>query len=524
MADVTGSLNQSRSLYFLAGAAYQSGGRFTRNFDYRTLQLYGSLKWELAPKTTWQINLNYNHDDATSNFQPDIPVYTGDDPRLFSLPNDFTYARANQRYKGGNFQVQSLMEHMFSTNWKANLAIAFSQGKADRKQYAVYDIAPETNLVSGSYTIQQLNTPTTTINPYVTGNFSTWTVKHKVVTGFDATLTCGNYPDGIKLYRVGPLNVLNPDLAEFGPGANKPFFATSTEKFTYNSVAGYVQDQIEIVPQLKALLGLRYNNFFRRYLAINESDGSIRYDERPDRSESFIPRVGVVYQPFESASFYADYNKGFIPQYSNERKYGGPFDPEITNQFEFGYKGEIFNKRLRPSVTLYHIVKNNVLTYYEDESLPDGFGYRPLQAVTSKGIELSLTGNITSDLFVVANYSYTNAKISESSEATDIGQRFVNSPKDIASGWVSYTFSKVTLKGLNLGAGLNYVGARTAYFGTLPSYTLADAYIGYRLKNYQLQLNGNNLFDQTYALNGGYSAYTPGAPRSILISLAYHLK
>jgi iron complex outermembrane receptor protein len=523
LADVTGSFNKSKSLYFLAGAAYQNGGRFTRNFDNENLQIYGSLKWELGSKTTWQINGNYTRDRSTSNWEPAIPVFNGN-PRLFTLPIDFTAEGPDSRYAGNSYQIQSFLEHQFSQKWKGTLLFGLSESRARRKQYNTYAVDTVTNEARRTFSQQELNSPTTTINPYVNGEFNFLGIKNKLVSGLDITFSRSKYPSGIQLTAAKPINTLQPNYSTFDSTGAAVYLDSRTELFTNNTAAGYILNQITFSPKIKALVGLRYTNYFFRYLAINDEDGLPLYDERPEVTESFTPRAGLVYQPFTTTSFYLDYNRGFIPQYSNERQFGGPFNPEMSRQLELGFKGDYLKNRLHPTVAVYNILKKNVLIYYEDEALPAGYGYKPLEQVRSKGVELGITGNITKELFLIANYSYNETTISKSNDPEQIGQTFYNSPNHLANGWLSYSFTGNQLKGLQLGLGWNYVGERDAYFGKVPAYQTADALIGYRYKSFGLQLNGNNLFDKVYAQNAGYSDYTPGMPRNFLLTLSYSAK
>lgn len=523
LGDVTGSINKKKSLYFLAGAAYQRGGTFTKNWDNENFQAYGSLQWDINEHTSWQLNANYVRDRSTSNWQPDIPVYS-DEPRLFSLPNDFTYAGSDQKYKGDSYQLQSVLTHRLSNRWKAQFLLGYSESRADRRQYSNWGIDPSSNTADRSFSFQQLNSPTITINPYINGSFSIGKVKNNIAAGLDLTYDRNNYPNGIKQFAATPFNLEHPDYSPFDSIGATVYTNSRTEKFTYNASAAYLLDQLELSAHFKALIGLRFTNYFMRYLAISAATGLPTYDERPERTQAFTPRAGLVYQPVKTTSLYIDYNRGFTPQYSNERKYGGPFDPETSHQFELGYKGDYVNNKLHPSFALYRITKKNVLTYYEDASFPEGFGFRPLQQVVSKGVELGLTGNVTEELFLIANYSYNDARIAKSNTPDDIGGRFNNSPYNLANGWISYQFTRKTLKGLQAGAGINYLGQRKTYFGEVPDYTTLDAVISYRYHQYRLQINGNNLFDKRYAQNGGYGAYTPGAPRSFLITMSCSFK
>ncbi|MCR9228273.1 MAG: TonB-dependent receptor [Flavobacteriaceae bacterium] len=522
MADITGSIDNKKSLYYLFGAAYQNGGRFTNDFDNENLQIYGSLKWEISAKTTFQFNGNFTRDRASSNYAPSIPVYNGEDPGLFSLPNDFTTLGPNSRYKGDSFQLQGILKHSFNDNWKGSLAMAYSESRANRQQFSTNGIDPQTDEATRSIYMLQLNSPTLTINPYINGKFSFLGMEHRMVAGLDITNNQSNYPEGYKIISTSPLNVLSPEFPSIPPSNPDYSLNTKTEDFVFNTVGGYVSDQISFSDKFKALLGLRYNNYYRRYLALNQDD-SVAIEELPEVSESWIPRAGLVFMPTEKSSIYIDYNKGFIPQYSNYANVGGPFDPETSHQFELGYKGSLVNGNLQTTVALYTIKKENVLVFYRDENLPLGYGYRPLEAVRSKGMELGITGKLTRNLSILANYSFNETYTTESEDPADIGTTPNNSPKHTISSWLDYQVGEGVLKGLELGFGVNYMDERKAYFGSVPDYAIARALIGYSYKNYRLQINAENIFDRTYAVNGLYTNYTPGAPRSLLFTLSYSL-
>lgn len=521
MGDVTGSINKSKSLFFLAGAAYQNGGRFTKNFDNKNLQVYGSLKWDEGNKTTVQLNANFTRDRSSSNWMTEVPVAEG--LPVFSLPDDFNYLGSDAKFKSNSYQVQAIVNHRFNAAWQANLLVGLTQTRADRKLYGLtWDYNPITTALGRSYSEQKINSPTRTINPYINGEFTIGKIKNKIATGLDITFTRSIYPNGYKFFRADSLYINAPVYAPAKIGAPLSY-SSRTERFTYNTLGAYFQDQLELSSKFKALLGIRYTNYFMRFYSDDEAMQPI-YDEKPEVTQAFTPRAGLIYQPTSQTSFYFDYNRGFIPQYSNERIFGGPFDPETANQFELGFKGSFIKNRLQANVAVYHTTKANVLVFYTDSLLPRGYGFKPLEQVRSKGVEVGVTGNIATGLFVIANYSYNETKIAKSNDPDQIGATFYNSPNAIANGWLSYAFSNTAFKGVSLGFGLSHVGDRTTYFGGIPAYTTADAMIGYAYKSYRLQLNGNNLFNKRYAQSGGYADYTPGAPRNLLVTFSYALK
>lgn len=535
MADVTGSINKSKSIYFLAGVGYQNGGSQIYDYKNQNLQLYGSVKWEINPKTSWLVNLNYINDHNTSNALAEVPIFQG---QLYSIDQRYNYQSNDAFYKGNNFQVQTAFQHKFTENWNANLLVNFARSSADRKQYDLGGYADaKAQSVERYITISKINSPSFVVDPYLNGKFSVAGIKNNIVVGGNLNLNRNLYPNGIKQYSASNLAISNPNRSDFDISTATLYLNSARETFTYNTVGAYIQDQIEITSKFKALAGLRYNNYFRRYLA-----ESITYDmknysdfiETPERNEAWTPRFGLVYQPFTTVSLYGDYNRGFIPQYGNYTTTGGPFKPETSNQYELGIKGEFFGKTFMPTFAIYDNTKSNVLTpvsLTRDRKDPLFGKLETLGEVKSKGYEVGFTGYLFNNLNVIANYSYNETKITKSNRPTEVGRIFNNSPKNIASFWLSYTNAFV--KGLQLGFGTRYTSDRfisnrdvaSIDILVLPKYYVSDALVGYKFQKYSVQLNANNIFDKNYAQgSSGSNAYTPGTPRNFLFTLGYGLR
>lgn len=530
-ADITGSINKKKNLYFLAGAGWQHGGSFTTHFDRRSIQLYGSLKWEIGTRTSWQLNTNYINDNASNNYQPRVPVFNSmNKDSIFLVPYNFNPG-ADSRYKGNNLQVQSIMEHRLNEHWKLNLLLAYNEARSQRAQYVASGfVRPADLTVFRSYSWQTINSPQSSANLYLTGQLSTGPLKHQFIAGGDALLSRNNYPHGILQYAATPIPVFTPLKEEqYDTTGMALYYNTSMEKFTYNVLGAYVQDQIKLFSSLSLLAGLRYNNYFRRYLATRK-DGSIQNDEKPLRTENFSPRLGLVYHPIGDISVYLNYNEGFQPQYGNFAERGGPFDPETSKEYELGVKGELLNGMLQPFIAIYQSTKKNVLQSAPRDGFPNW--QEAIGEVRSRGIEMGTKAILFKSLLLIINYNYNKTKITESKKAEEIGQLFANSPQNTANGWARYTFTNGVLKGLFFGSGFQYVDSR--YFSNkkinavnvlqMPSYIVFDALAGYRYRQYSLQVNGNNLADKRYALSGIANAYTPGMPRNFLVTLGYSFK
>jgi iron complex outermembrane receptor protein len=252
---------------------------------------------------------------------------------------------------------------------------------------------------------------------------------------------------------------------------------------------------------------------------------SARDDLQGDTSnaDAWMPRVGIVYQPISNVAFYGNYNKSFNPQVSNSGGAGGPFPPRTAEQFEVGVKGDYFNKMLSTTLSFYTIKYLNILaadptpTNPNKQALVDG--------TRSKGFELTIQGNIK-NLAIIGGYAYNDHTLTSNSTLGKTGFRYVNAPYNIANLFVKYNFSK-SLKGLGIGAGGRYVSNQVGNLTTqdflVPSSTVADAVVNYEIKQFNFQLNVNNIADTRYFI-GGLSRTTIAAlgnPRNFRIGVNY---
>lgn len=530
MADVSGSLNKTKSLYFVSSVGYQDGGVYLDHYKKRNLQLYSALRWDISPKTFVQVNGTYLNDEQTRNYQPTLPLVKNN---LFAVPYRFNYSSSDAFYKGSSYQVQAEVQHQFNTNWSLHLLANVAESSSKRNEYSAlgyYD--PATTALRRSYTKKEIHSPSISINPYLNGTLDVLGIKNSFSFGANVDFKRNNYPNGFFQYSANTIFLNNPVDSHFTTEGQTLFYLSDKEIFTYNIFGAYLQDQIEITSKLKALVGLRYNNYYSRYHVPRITYDGVEfneYNENPQVTSVFIPRAGLVYQPWTHTSLYVDYNQGFTPQYNNVKAYGGPFDPETSNQYELGYKGSFFDNNLLAGISAYRIDKTNVLTNALDPNNP--MLLRAIGQVRSQGIELSLTGKVVNGLFVTANFSQNSTKVRKSNKPVEVGQRFSNSPKYIASLWASYQVEKGSLRGLQIGMGPRYTSDRyinikrlNADVLILPRYTIADAMLGYQLHRYGLQFNINNIFDKRYAQSGSNTVYAPGMPRNFMFTATYSFK
>jgi catecholate siderophore receptor len=352
----------------------------------------------------------------------------------------------------------------------------------------------------------------------LTFSLSTGTVQHKLATGleFGRQVT-----DNLRntAFFSGPGNgpVLFP-VALSNPIFNAPVTfrqnATDADNHGTATVASlYAQDQIVFTPQWQAIVGLRYDRFNVDFL-------NKRNNSKFDITDSKLsPRVGLVYKPAEAVSIYASYSLAFVPRAGDQLSSLTPsnkaFAPEKFKNLELGAKWDI-RPDLAGTAAIYTLDRTNVIV-----AAPTGGTSMLVDGQRSKGVELGLTGNVTSQWSVMGGYAYQNARLTAAQSVTiPAGTTLAQVPTHSLSLWNRYDFTP------SIGAGLGLVHRDSIYSSnsnkvTLPAFTRVDAALYYALNaQYQLQLNVENLFDKKYYASANSDTnITPGSPRALQLTL-----
>ena len=200
--------------------------------------------------------------------------------------------------------------------------------------------------------------------------------------------------------------------------------------------------------------------------------------------------------------------------------YGGMgLKPQQAEQYEAGFKTELFDKRLATTVSFYHLEKTNTTT---NDPNHQGFQVAAGKA-RSRGIEVDIKGQVTEKLNLVTTYAYTDIRYVKA-DAPLLGQRPINVPEHQASLWGTYQLTPQFKAGL----GGVLVGKRNGDTSTpvdLPGYITIDAMAAYTMPvgktRLTTQVNLNNLLDKGYYTGAGYgrNSITTGEPLSVMGSI-----
>ncbi len=349
--------------------------------------------------------------------------------------------------------------------------------------------------------------------------FSTGSVSHQFLTGLELGRqeTDNRRQTGyFETVAPGTTSILVP-LSNPRTTLPVTFALSATDAVNHGiaeTAAVYAQDQITLLPQLQAIVGVRIENFEVDFL--NRRTGAWLNNE-----ETLVsPRAGLVYKPAPNVSLYTSYSTSYIPrageQLSSLSLTNRSLDPETFKNYEIGAKWDI-RSDLAFTAATYRLDRSNVAIVDPADStksiLVDG--------QRAYGLELGLTGRLAKSWSISGGYAYQDGEIRTTQSATVLaGARLAQLPRHTFSLWNRYDFNA------QWGVGLGAIYRDEIFTSTdntvrLPSFVRFDAAIFYRInENLRAQLNVENLLDRDYYASAhSNNNITPGSPLAVRVTL-----
>ena len=507
--DISGPLTEDKKLTYRFNVSYQNGGTFRDFVDSEIISIAPVISYDFSENTN--LTFEYEYLEQNQTYDDGLPI----DPIVFEIPRERFLGEPDDFFDTTTNRFNLTLEHRFSDNIRLRSGFAAELFDSSASTFRLDEFDPETNEISrfvsdGEFSNDNLSWQTDLISEFKTGS-----VEHQLLAGFELAESelldesIGFFDSDIPL----AINVVDPQYGTPRPSANNNF----NENNTISTVGLYLQDQVTLLPNLKFLVGGRYDfatteNEFDELFEGETFSNSVEAD-----SEAFSPRVGLVYQPIEPISLYTSFSRSFIPN-TETTSDGDTIEPERGTQYEVGVKGE-FGK-FSTTLAAYEITKTNI-TRTDPED--DDFSI-PIGEVKSRGIELDVAGEPLSGWNIIASLFFNDAFISEGDEDNPEDDTLINAPGSGASLWTTYEIQKGSLQGLGFGAGLFYVGDVEAQIPNdfvIPSYVRVNTSLFYERENWRAQLNFKNLFGKEYFESAQNSSLIfPGAPFTVLGSVS----
>ncbi|WP_349571517.1 TonB-dependent receptor [Azotobacter salinestris] len=298
--------------------------------------------------------------------------------------------------------------------------------------------------------------------------------------------------------------------------------------------SAYLFDTLKFNDKWSLNLGLRYDDFETTSSGYSNTVGNFKYE---NNNNFWSHQLGVVYNPLPNGSVYVAWSTSRNPVGETSGEGADSIgvntqdlEPERNRNIELGTKWEFFDGRLALDSAIFKTKKSNARVSDQDGRTQN------MGEVEIKGFELGVSGRITPEWQIFANYTYLDSEIVNGGvvdidpssavvrvDGANDGNENPSTPENSFSLWNTYQLFPF----LTIGGGANYVDSRygdAANTARVSSYWRYDAMANLKVsKNLDLQLNVQNLtdkryFDQVYPTHMAHVA--PG--RTVLLATNLH--
>ncbi|PUB33816.1 iron complex outermembrane receptor protein [Elizabethkingia sp. YR214] len=528
--------------------AYQNNNSFRSHVKGERIYVNPSITFRPDKMTNITVEMDYMNDRRTPD-RGTVNLANGSTEALYTMPKGKFLGFAEDRAKTETYNFMTSVDRKINDKFKVRAAFINSVSNTDTQAMS---IAPngtnnwtERKRSYGKSMGEDVNKVFQF--DFIGQDVQTGFIKHTFQVGFDwkETTVTSTYFDVFKnasdlkdkkvINTNNPIDVINvlgdiPNALPYNLIYNK----TGSGVVKTPTMGLMAQDVMSFGKYVKAHLGIRYSRL----------NGSTKNDVA-----TWNPSFGLILSPLENVNVFGSYTTTTsLRSANNVLQAGGTVGPSKTTQWEAGIKSDWFNEKLRFNVTLFDIKTDNLAYQILNDK------YEPIRDANNnalnglagnlrrKGIEVELIGRILPNLQIMSGWAYLDAQY-EDSPAYVNGSAPMNSPKHTANAWLNYKFNQGILDGLDVGAGIYYVGKRPVDEWTqktftaghvnsvkagdrpfdMPEYTTVDAQVGYALKNgVGVRVFFNNIFDSV-----GYSSYFRGGyidqiqPRNFGVQLNY---
>lgn len=530
--DLDRKLTEDGKLLFRLNAAAQQKGSFRPNESNDRYSIAPVISYQLTHSTKFTAEYNLQRAQMT-----DVgSYYVFSTEGYLSLPRKFTYAPEN--LPKTNINDHSVFLNLIQNigdQWKITAQTAYSKYLQTGSSLWPADVLTNGDVIR-SVGIWDAESTMKLGQLFINGEVKTGGIKHRILAGFDI---------GKKDYMAdwgqshpldlpsSPFNMYHPNLGY--PPNGFPNFDRTTSLEARAIAAGGTMGQKYTAGYLQDELGF-FNNRARLTLAARYTKASqYQWGGTSYSASKLTPRIGLSVSLDQNTAAYGVYDQAFLPQ-SGKLKDGGEVKPITGSNMEIGFKRDWADGKWNTTLSLYRILKQNELT--ADVQDPTFTYSVVLGEKVAKGIELDIKGELAKGLSLIANYAYTDAKITSAFPNSGFANNDLvpGYAKHTTNAWLSYTIQSGFLKDFGLNAGVTYLKDRTSfsYSATNPAYnmgdyTKVDAGLFWSKGPVKITANVFNVLNEYLYIGDYYTGYFSNnvyswqaeAPRNYRFSIAY---
>ncbi|MDT8364039.1 MAG: TonB-dependent siderophore receptor, partial [Nitrosomonas sp.] len=398
-------------------ALYEEAGSFRNGVDMERLGISPTVTIKPTRRTKVVVNMERFHDDRTAD--RGITSVVGSAGQVTG-PVSVKRAQFFGDPQRSNAEIDALsfgafIEHKFASG----IAVQ------NRTNYTTYDKFYENvfaggglNLLTGMLPVSAYNNTTERDNVFNQTNLlyslNTGPISHTLLAGIEIgrqethnRRNTGTFDNnaGSTIMFVPIGNPITNAPITFRNRDTNDGVIDALNQTVVDVTSLYIQDQIEIIPQLQLIAGVRYDLF---EVDFQQKNGPMNHIKT--RDDLISPRFGVIYKPFEPVSFYASYSRAFVPRAGDQLTALNvtveTLKPEKFTTKEIGVKWDI-----RPDLAItgaaYRLDRTNAIN-----SIVGGETFLS-KGQRTEGVEVSLAGQLTQNWSVMGGYAYQTGEITD---------------------------------------------------------------------------------------------------------------
>ncbi|MGE8464725.1 TonB-dependent siderophore receptor [Pseudomonas putida] len=541
--DLSGPLTDSGNIRGRLVAGSQSQHSY---IDYLTGEqntLYGVLEADLTENTLFTVgyDVQKNHDNGST---------TGSLPAFYKDGRTVEFDRntnAADRWTWRNQETQRAfaeLAHSFDNDWVIK-GVASSRDYRSRELtsgisseaiqangsishgFIGGNIDPTTGAVDNNGIATRFNTTSKEkgLDLYARGPFTLGGRVHEAVFGYSIART-----EATSKRQDGDTNGIIDDVFQWDGYGDVPahFKWRSTFDIEARQKVGFAATVLKPTDALAVILGARIVDYKWDIDTLNSAGR--KFPASATNTSEIVPYAGLTYDLDTYHTVYASYTDIFKPQAYSLGTDGQPIDPLTGESYEVGIKGAYFEDRLNASLALFELKQDNFAVLTGGTSPSGGDAYRGIEGVTTRGVELEVSGEVMKDLQLMAGYTFA-----ESHDADDT-RVATNQPQHLLKVATHYRlqgdWNKLTVGGNLYWQSSTFFKPSDEDWYSIDdpaakfeqkSYALVGLVGGYDVtRNLKTTVNVNNLFDKHYYSGiGNYGTVFWGAPRNIMFNVKY---
>ncbi|UNH23483.1 TonB-dependent siderophore receptor [Moellerella wisconsensis] len=510
-ADQTDSRDPIR--YRLVGVVKEADGELSGT-DNKRVYLAPSVQIPLSEATHLTLMASYLHDNGT----PTNPFFPAAGTLINSplgniKPSTNLGEPSYDKYRRTQLSVGYLLEHELNSEWRYAQRLNYGYNDLTlRSVYAFPNADITATELNRGVVFREGNNQSVSLDNNLVGEWDTERLEHTLLAGVELQYhrTKGDEQDS---YSFDPINPWHPIYGQYTPLDPAKNIHRTIDK---TQASLYSQYQLKFDSQWVGVAGLRYDWVKTENKSQNPLSPLNTHQSRNDGEVSL--NSGVMYLADNGLSPYANYSQSFEVMSTIDPATQHIYKPLKGDQIELGVKYTPHFIDGYFNIAWFDITQKNALVTNPKTSIATQTG-----EITSSGIEIESAVQLTEQLNLKANYTYTDARTDNSGGKGHKQAALI--PKNMASVWASYQLPLTEQQSLTLGTGVRYLGASkdnpASSNLTVPSATLWDMAATYELnKHWQMQLNINNILDKDYVSACDYYCYF-GQSRSVLLNAKY---